>query len=171
MRSNSGFSILEIMVVIGILAILAGIAMPNFLNWREDAQLGRAAQDLYGIFQKAKITAARSNQYCTVAFSHTADGTYYDYVIFVDGNRNLIWNAGEHVISGGFWSNYGTVEPDSDFAFGTGIGFPGLAVAFAPDGLPRNAANNLNSGSVYLRTNKNNKLAVSINLAGYIQIH
>ena len=170
-RTNSGYSLPELMVVVAIIAIAAGIAVPNFLNWRDNAQLGRAARELYSSFQKAKMTAARNSQYCTVAFQQIANGTLYDYVVFVDENRNLVWNAGEQVISGALWSNYGSVSFDADFESGTGIGFTGAVMAFAPDGLPRDNANNLQSGTVYLRNKSNKKRSIAVNLAGYIRIN
>ena len=58
MQKKAGFSILELMVTIGILAILAAVSLPGFIQWRAGAQLSYAAQDIYSNFQKAKVEAA-----------------------------------------------------------------------------------------------------------------
>jgi type IV fimbrial biogenesis protein FimT len=69
MRNNKGFSLIEIMTVIGILAILAAVATPGLISWRHNAQLRRAAQDVYSNLQKAKVEAARRNTAITITFS------------------------------------------------------------------------------------------------------
>jgi prepilin-type N-terminal cleavage/methylation domain-containing protein len=168
MRNDLGFSLLELMVVIGILALAAAIGMPNYVNWRENAQVGRAARDLYGNFQRAKMTAVRTNQYCTVAFNQGG----YDFVVFVDNDRDLVLDGGEEVVAGILWSNYGTVKFDTDHpddATGTGIDFsgtPGSAVSFAPDGLPRDNTNGLANGGVYLKNKNDKKRSLLLSLAG-----
>ncbi len=80
MHKNSGFSILELLTVIGILAVLSSIALPGLIQWRQKAQLGGATRDLYGNFQKAKMEAVKNNRGCTVAFNQGA----CDYVLYMD---------------------------------------------------------------------------------------
>ena len=46
MRNNKGFSFMEIMTVIGILAILAAIAVPNFLEFQVRAKVARSLTDM-----------------------------------------------------------------------------------------------------------------------------
>ncbi len=48
MHKHSGFSLIEVMVVMAIIFIIASIAMPPFLRWRTDAQLRGAASNLKG---------------------------------------------------------------------------------------------------------------------------
>jgi len=172
MRNESGFSLLELMVVIGILALAAATAMPNYVNWRENAQMGKATRELYGNIQKAKMTAVRTNQYCTVAFNHGG----YDIVVFVDNDRDLVLDAGEEVVSRIFWSSYGSVGFDTDHpddATGTGIDFsgtPGSAISFAPDGLPRDNTNSLADGTVYLDNKNGKKRCLLVSIAGGVVI-
>lgn len=173
MRKNSGFSLIELLMVIGMIAIICSIAVPNLIGWRSKAQLGRAARDLYGNFQKAKMEAARSNQYCAVSFSTSTDkvtvnGTLYDYAVYIDDNpNNLTYDAGERVITAGFWSEYPGVSGDA-------ITFPQVAslptIAFAPDGLPKNAGGGLISGSVTLKNQKPIEREISISIIGNIKI-
>ena len=46
MQKEAGFSLTELMTVIAILAILAAIAIPNFIGWRGGSQLSRASRDV-----------------------------------------------------------------------------------------------------------------------------
>ena len=45
-KSKSGFTLVEIMIVVAIIALLASIAVPNFLRARKRSQATRILQDL-----------------------------------------------------------------------------------------------------------------------------
>jgi len=50
LRSNSkGFTLIELMIVIAIIGILAAIAIPNFIAYRNKAYCSRAESDANGI--------------------------------------------------------------------------------------------------------------------------
>jgi type IV fimbrial biogenesis protein FimT len=67
-RNNAGFTLLELMIVIAIIAILSAIAVPNMIGWRERAKLQGAVLNLKGDLQWAKIRAIRANDLVTVVF-------------------------------------------------------------------------------------------------------
>lgn len=48
-KSNSGFTLIEIMIVIAIVGILAAIAIPNFISYREKAMIAQAKAELKAI--------------------------------------------------------------------------------------------------------------------------
>ena len=48
-KSNSGFTLIEIMIVIAIVGILAAIAIPNFISYRKKAMIAQAQSELKGI--------------------------------------------------------------------------------------------------------------------------
>jgi prepilin-type N-terminal cleavage/methylation domain-containing protein len=73
MRNDSGFSVVELVVVIAILGILTTIAVPNFVAWIPKYRVKDAAQDLYSNIQLAKMEAIKRNQNCTVTFDAGAD--------------------------------------------------------------------------------------------------
>ncbi|MCD4741995.1 MAG: prepilin-type N-terminal cleavage/methylation domain-containing protein [Desulfobacteraceae bacterium] len=62
--NKKGFTLIEIMVVIGILGILAGIAIPNFLSYRAKSFCSAAEQDA------SKIVAAVAD-YFSIATHQT----------------------------------------------------------------------------------------------------
>jgi type IV fimbrial biogenesis protein FimT len=67
-RNNAGFTLLEVMIVIAIIAILSAIAVPNMIGWRERAKLRGAFENLRGDLQWAKIRAIRDHDLVAVVF-------------------------------------------------------------------------------------------------------
>jgi type IV fimbrial biogenesis protein FimT len=78
MRHNAGFTFTELMVVIGIFAILSAIAVPNFLSWRTDAKLRGAVSNLKADLNLARLSAAREGQALAVTFETGLYQIFFD---------------------------------------------------------------------------------------------
>jgi type II secretion system protein H len=78
MRSKSGFSVIELLIVVAIIAILASIAVPNMVAPSIKAKLRGAVSNLRADLQTAKMMAIRENRFVVV--NVTATG----YEVFVD---------------------------------------------------------------------------------------
>jgi prepilin-type N-terminal cleavage/methylation domain-containing protein len=72
-KKNSGFTLIELMVVIVVTGIFIAIGVPNFMSWLPKYRLKSAVRDLYSNMQLAKMTAVKSNQNCTVTYSTDPD--------------------------------------------------------------------------------------------------
>ncbi len=84
-RNNLGFSLGELMVVIGIFALVAAIAVPNYLSWRRGAKVRGAVDNLRGDLNMAKFMAVRENAFVVVNFDPNNSGAASNrYLIFVD---------------------------------------------------------------------------------------
>ena len=65
-NSKSGFTLVEIMIVVAIIGLLAAIAIPNFVKARENAQLNSIFNNLR-IIEGAKDQWALENKKGTAA--------------------------------------------------------------------------------------------------------
>lgn len=73
MRKETGFTLMEIMVVIAIIGVLSAIAVPTYLGALPKLRVKDAAMDLGANIQQARLQAIKINGDCTVTF---AAGSY-----------------------------------------------------------------------------------------------
>ena len=82
-----GFSLIEMMVVVLILAIVAATAVPSLIAWRSGMNLRAAVNELRSDLESARARAVKENAKVTVAFVPTA-GQYS--VTYQDPDANTI---------------------------------------------------------------------------------
>ena len=73
MQKRSGFTLVQLIVVIFLLAVLTAVGVPNFLTWLPKYRLKIAARDLYSNLQMAKMSAIRANKDCKVTYYKNPD--------------------------------------------------------------------------------------------------
>jgi type IV fimbrial biogenesis protein FimT len=93
---QKGFSLVEVLIVIGILVILAGIAIPQMRGIIENYRLNGAARLVWSDMQNAKMTAVRENRSIRVVFTNPAPGvtdrfTSYDFKRVVGATEERIF--------------------------------------------------------------------------------
>jgi len=143
---------MELMVVIAIVGIMAGIAIPNFFSFLPKSRLRSATRDIVSCFQEMKLRAIKENARTVVVFDLANDR----YTAFVDnGPENGVWNAGETIIE------QETLPPDLDMYNTTFVAHTG---GFTARGLPRNG------GTVFIRYRNTDYRTVIVNTAGNIRI-
>ena len=69
MQKSSGFTLMELMVTIGIIAVASTIAVPNFMAWVPKFRLGSSARDVQSVIQGTRAQAIRDNTSYTVLFN------------------------------------------------------------------------------------------------------
>jgi Tfp pilus assembly protein FimT len=78
MKKNSGFTAFEQAVSMAIIAVLAALVLPPYLQWLRGHRLRGAVTNLMGDLEMAKIRAIRENNFVVVSFENKS------YTIFVD---------------------------------------------------------------------------------------
>ena len=93
MRRCAGFTLLEAMVVIFLIAIVSTIVAPNLIAWGNKARLQTAANNLKADLELAKIKAAQINGPVAIRYSAR------DYEIFYDSDGSkYVRDAGDELI-------------------------------------------------------------------------
>jgi len=75
----SGFSLLEVLIVVFVVMVVAGIAIPNILSAVANVRLRASAGDLAGLMQDARILAAKNNTTYVIHYG-TRNGAQIAYV-------------------------------------------------------------------------------------------
>ena len=136
MTKENGFSLLELMIVLAIIAILSAIAVPNYFSWLPKYRLKTAATDLFSNMQLVKLQAVKTNQNVSIKFSTGPDR--YRFAI-LSGTKTI--SLSDTYRSG--------------IVFGRPAAFPGDTVTYGSDILTFNTRGISNAGYAYL-TNSNN---------------
>lgn len=82
-RKEEGFTLIELMVVVLIIAILIAIAVPTFLGARQKAQNRAAQADLRNALVAAKTMYTDTNSYATADNSATGLTTVEPSLVYV----------------------------------------------------------------------------------------
>ena len=104
-KNRGGFTLVEIMIVVGIIALLAAIAVPNFLRARKRSQATRILEDL-------RIIDSSIDQYAIENNKSTGDTVIWTDIQNYLKNGSVIYNSGGTDLLGNLYSG-GTFSVDS----------------------------------------------------------
>jgi type IV fimbrial biogenesis protein FimT len=142
MHKNSGYTIIEVMTVIGIIAILTSIVVPNVLGWLPKYRLRSGAEEIQSTLQLARLGAIKQNTNAIVTF----DTTNHTYLASIDGQtiKSGIMPAGIIIDS---------------------ITSPGSQIQFDSRGLA-----NTSTGNILVKNNQGGTKTITVNIVGIAAI-
>jgi len=82
-RNANGFTLIEALTVIFLMACISALAVPNLMNWLNMAKLNGAVNNLKGSLELAKLKAIQENGPVAVNFSGNS------YAIFRDTGATI----------------------------------------------------------------------------------
>ena len=87
-RKDSGFTAIELMVVLAVLAVLAALGVSNLLSCLPRHRLAEAATDILSMLQNARMRAVKENRRVVVLFDPDGNGRLEGvYIAFVDNGN------------------------------------------------------------------------------------
>jgi type II secretory pathway pseudopilin PulG len=175
--ASAGFTLIEIVMVLGILIIMTGVSMPPLLSAIANARLRGSSSNLSGLIQRSRMHAVKRNKTVTVNFVTVGDVPFAVVKDVGDPSTNL-GAADPQVQLGGSAMQVtlptGPTPPLSDAILSyTPENFPDL-LSFSPRGLPCKYAAGLctTAGFIYYLTDTsrpNAWTAVSISPGGRVK--
>jgi prepilin-type N-terminal cleavage/methylation domain-containing protein len=126
--NRAGFSLLELLLVVGIIAVMAAALYPNLMNSLETKTLENESRDILTSLQRTKFLAVKSKFPHRLRFVQDAESNLWKYIIEREET------AGTWIMIPGFVSR---LIP-SKFVVTVDLPDPDLAVAYSPLGTVTN---------------------------------
>lgn len=165
-KSVSGFTLLEVMIVVAIIGVMAGIAVPSFIGWIPDYRIRSATRDIVSALQEMKMRAVAENSNTVIIF----DLSKHSYETFVDdggaagtGTADDYVHNGSEVILRDIALPLGVEFVSSTFNSSTAP----YSFGFNSRGLPSKGAT---GGTITLQNSNSKTMAVIVNSVGNIRV-
>ena len=148
MQKESGFTLVELMIVIAIASALMLVATFSYLSLRPSLRLSGATRQMLGDLMRARMKSVNQNNELKVFFLNSKE-----YKILDDDNNDGTDDTGE-------WSETKDIQDN----------YPGVTLSATNDPIfsPRGTAN---AGTTITLTNTNGTKTVSVSMTGRVKIN
>lgn len=147
MRRNQGFTLIELVVTVSVLAIIVAMAVPSFTSMINSNRLATNANELVAAVQLAKMESLRRGM--RVGVCESSNGTtctdgdnWVQWITIADIDRDGDFDAADEVL------RVGSARVPVQVRVSSGIGDNGNRIEFRPDGLARDTLGALLSADV-----------------------
>ncbi len=93
---KAGFTIVELIIAIGMMSILSGLMLPSFLNWIRTEKVNSYTRELKEYFRVVRLNSRRWGTSCSIDTnliqynSVQKDKNYYGYTVLCSDNTTTI---------------------------------------------------------------------------------
>jgi len=116
-QNIKGFTILELLVVITIVAIVSAVGYPNFMDWREDREIRAATEKVSTMITNINAQLQRGNfQYVQLQINPkgTTETNFYSKGMYQDTFSDIISNSNKNLdcrmVNSGYWDEHKVEE-------------------------------------------------------------
>jgi prepilin-type N-terminal cleavage/methylation domain-containing protein len=138
LRRRRGFSLIETLIVVGIMGILMMIGMPNLMAMFKRAKLTGAAQEAVAVLRKARYEAIRRSMNVCVSPRQEAGLASTTFGAFLDANGDCIFDPEDEPMTWAAFNLPDGVRFEGPAGMPDNNGFPVIGgfsrVRFSPNG-------------------------------------
>lgn len=180
-RNEQGFSLVELFTVIGIIAVLSGIAYPVIASLIPGARLRASGQEVYRALQTARTEAIKLNRKVTVDFERMKCGdgippvTGVEYAIHyikdrTDPDKKTALHRGVLPPTVAVCEDRSTMTPETTTGRDVLPNKKVLRASFRPSGIPVTGGQIPFSQDIYLLNMKKRGLTVTLDQSGSVMV-
>lgn len=160
-RTEQGFSLLEALVVVGVMAVLTGIALMNTTYTLKDYRASSAADTVVSELRQARQTAISQRRYVQMTFDQSLKGTdkaqHVNFQVLATTNGGTAPAANSMQMPRGTQIMAPGTRPDTPMSFGVcgavcvaGASGGPTTMMFNSNGAFTDGANNPVNGTIYV---------------------
>ena len=150
MKKHSGFTLMELMVGIAILAVLSAIAIPSAISWLSNSRFTSGVREVKAAIEDARMDAVKENTRAGVQFDN--ENNTYAVGTFDIGTGDIDWGNAAPL----------PARLDIEAAFG---GAEALELIFNNRGMPADGM-----GSIEFTSPTDDKLWIRVNITGRARV-
>ncbi len=97
-NDNAGFTLVELIITVGMMSVLSGLIFPSFLNWIRTEKVNSYTRELKEYFRVIKLDARRWGSSCSISINKIGangvfnDKKYYGYDVTCTDRNNTVNN-------------------------------------------------------------------------------
>jgi len=99
-KNKSGYTIIELLIVIGIIALGTLIATPDIIDWMRNNRIKGVTRDLISNFQRARMAAVKQNTRAVLSFTIAGAVSNGSYTLFIDDGAGVGGVANDFIRNG-----------------------------------------------------------------------
>ncbi|SDE57774.1 pilus assembly FimT family protein [Desulfuromonas thiophila] len=167
---QAGFTLMELIIVIVIIAIGAALTTPMLASYNRSANLRADAQKLLSLLQEAKMLAIKQQQNVRIFFDTTATPQKVD--LFSGQGPNGTWdNGGDDILATSYNLAQGNSFGHGNATAAIGASFDADNVTFAGNSVTFNTRGLTgNSGYAYVQNTDGTTYAIGALTTGFLML-